>query len=139
MKVDQLAKPRIRYVQPNADIEYDESQRYPVLHGITGQQWRELVSTGQPIQLSNGILARIGNSTATSQAEADEAFNDLEPEKKARAMAAIKSGTVEYPIVLKDGNTLDLLSGNTRLTAIVKLGLAANALVIDTANIKKAP
>lgn len=129
MRLSQV-KNTIRYIMPNAELEYDEAQRYDELREITMEQWEGLVATGQRTPLTAATLATIGNSTATNVQVARENINELEPEKLERVQQAINSGIVEMPIILKDGNTLDLLSGNTRLTLLVSKGLLPTVLVV---------
>ena len=129
MRLSQF-KTTIRYIMPNAKLEYDEAQRYDELREITLEQWEGLVATGQRTVLTLVTLSTIGNSTAINTQVAQENLSELDPEKIRRVQEAINSGTVEMPIVLKDGNTLDLLSGNTRLTLIVSKGLLPTVLVV---------
>lgn len=131
MRLSQLSN-TIQYAMPDAAAEYDEAQRYDQLKGISVDQWKQLVSAGKRVTLTPAILASIGNSTATDVAVARENLSELEPEKLARVKRLINRGTVEMPIVLQSGNTLDLLSGNTRLTLLVSKGVLPTVLVVSS-------
>jgi hypothetical protein len=122
---------RIRYTMPNADLEYDEAMRYESLQGLSKDEWRALVASGRQVLATAAFLARVGNTTGATTAEAEENYGELEADKRSRVEQQINTGTIELPIVLKDGDTLDLLSGNTRLTALVKAGITPKVLVID--------
>lgn len=122
---------RIRYTMPNADLEYDEAMRYESLQGLSKDAWRSLVASGRQTLATASLLARLGNTTGATPADAEENYGELEADKRARVEQQINTGTIELPIVLKDGNTLDLLSGNTRLTALVKAGITPKVLVVD--------
>ena len=136
MLLSKIAGARIRYTMPNAKREYDEAGRYLELKNLTVQQWELLVSTGRPVEITPEFLASIGNSTAIDQATATRDFPELEAEKRTRVTQQLKSGSIEMPIVLKNGDTYDLLSGNTRLTALVKAGISPTVLVVDITNSK---
>lgn len=129
MKLSSLR--RIRYAMPNADLEYDEAMRYESLQGISKEQWRGMVATGHPVLATAAVLSNLGNTTGATQADAEESYGELEADKRSRVEQQINNGTIELPIVLKDGDTLDLLSGNTRLTALVKAGITPKVLVVD--------
>ena len=122
---------RVRYVMPNADLEYDEAMRYESLQGVSKAAWREMVAAGRPAAATPAFLALLGNTTGATPADAEENYGELEADKRARVEQQINTGTIELPIVLKDGDTLDLLSGNTRLTALVKAGITPKVLVVD--------
>jgi hypothetical protein len=121
----------IRYVMPNIEREFEEAQRYKQLQKLSVDQWSQLVAAGHAVTANPPMLASIGNSTATSPDEAIECWEKLEPDKRARVTQALASGTIEYPIVLKIGNKMDLLSGNTRLTALVARGIQPQVWVIE--------
>lgn len=121
----------LKYVMPNAEIEFDEAQRYDQLKHLSLEQWKMLVHSGYPTIASAQMLLRLGNTTASDQTSAEESFDELEPTKRARVLKALTQGQIEYPIVLKDGPDLDLLSGNTRLTALVARGWTPKVLIID--------
>lgn len=136
MKLNDLPK-QLQYLTPNAEREFDESQRYESLRGMSVKQWCDFVRSGRAMSITPQMLTSIGNSTATSPEVARETLGDLEPEKQERALMALASGRVEYPIVLRDGNSLDLLAGNTRLTAIVAKGLTPKVWVVDVTSINR--
>ncbi len=122
---------RIRYTMPNADLEYDEAMRYESLQGLSRDAWKELVASGRPVLATASFLSQLGNTTGATPADAEEIYGELEADKRSRVEQQINTGTIELPIVLKDNDTLDLLSGNTRLTALVKAGITPKVLVVD--------
>ncbi len=130
MKLQHIAR-KVMFVPPRPELEYEEVQRYEELQGLSLEEWSQLVSTGQPTVCTPQMLSMIGNSTSNTVDDANESWDELDADKKERALAAINKGVVEYPIVLRRGNTLDLLAGNTRLTALVKMGLPAKVLIVD--------
>ena len=129
MKIQELAG--IKYTMPDADLEYEEAMRYPSLRNLSKPEWARLVASGRKVIATSPLLAKLGNTTAATKEDAEESYGELEQEKRTRVERLLNKGTIELPIVLKDNDSFDLLSGNTRLTAMVKAGIAPVVLIVD--------
>jgi len=116
-------KESIKFTEPNFEQEWGEARRYPDLFPDK-ESWLKAVRFGQvqDIDCSMGI-------ENTDMCDGD--LDDLEPEKVARAMQALKSGVVELPIVINNNGRYELIGGNTRLTALATHGLPTKAWVIN--------
>lgn len=126
MRYSEITEPR--FAKPLFDVEWEEANRYPFLAKLGQQGWEELASTGKEITVDSDNIKRIGNTGA----DGSETFADLEPEKVERFKQAMKSGTVEMPIVMKMPNgKLELIAGNTRLIGLINTTGKATVWYID--------
>ena len=101
-------------VEPNFDFEWGEATRYPEFKKLGKGKWIELAKTGKAITITS---AKDINNTDANE---PNAFKTLDPNKQKRALAQLKSGNVEMPIVaLYPDGYKELIGGNTRLTAMM--------------------
>ena len=101
-------------VEPNFDFEWGEAARYPEFKNLGKDKWIELAKTGKAIEITS---AKDINNTDANE---PNAFKTLDPNKQKRALAQLKSGNVEMPIVaLYSDGYKELVAGNTRLTAMM--------------------
>ena len=102
------------FVKPQFDVEWDEATRYPEFEKIGKEAWIKLAKKGKAVTIKNA--EDINNTDAADP----DAFKNLDKNKQARALAQLKSGDVEMPIVAvySDGYK-ELIGGNTRLTAMM--------------------
>ena len=105
---------KVKYAKPQFDAEWEEAERYPEFVKIGKAAWIELANKGKAVTIKSA--KGINNTDA---ADADS-FRSLDKDKQARALAQLKSGNVEMPIVAvyPDG-WKELIGGNTRLTAML--------------------
>ena len=113
----------INFTKPNFEHEWNEAKRYPKLFP-NKDTWLKVATSGK-IQIVDCSM-KIKN---TDMCDGD--LESLSPEKVDRAKKAIKSGTVELPIIIKTAEKYELLGGNTRITALKNLGYPTKAWVID--------
>ena len=101
-------------VEPKFEFEWEEAVRYPEFKKLGKNKWIELAKTGKAITITSA--EDINNTDANEP----DAFKTLDPNKQKRALAQLKSGNVEMPIVAvySDGYK-ELVGGNTRLTAMM--------------------
>jgi hypothetical protein len=101
-------------VEPNFDFEWEEAERYPEFVKIGKAAWIELANKGKAVTIKSA--KGINNTDAADP----DSFKSLDKDKQARALAQLKSGDVEMPIVAvyPDG-WKELIGGNTRLTAML--------------------
>ena len=111
---ENVADGKVRYAKPQFDVEWEEAERYPEFVKIGKAAWIELANKGKAVTIKSA--KGINNTDA---ADADS-FKSLDKDKQARALAQLKSGDVEMPIVAvySDG-WKELIGGNTRLTAML--------------------
>lgn len=122
MKLKSLL-PQIKYLTPNFDREWMEAIRYPEFVEMGKEGWIELAQKGKVIHYSDikGVLGNV-----------DLNFTSLNPQKQKRVSQLISKGVLEYPIVVKFSSTdYDLVGGNTRLSALVKMGYNPKLWVVD--------
>ncbi len=122
----------VKYTEPQLDVEWEEANRYDYLAKLGQAGWVELAKQGKAITVDSDSVKKIGNTGA----DGSETLGDLEPDKVDRLSKAMKSGTVEMPIVIKqpDGS-LELVAGNTRLIGLInKLGKAV-VWYVDASNL----
>ena len=122
----------VKYTEPKLDVEWEEANRYDYLAKLGQAGWVELAKQGKAITVDSDSVKKIGNTGA----DGSETLDDLEPDKVDRLSKAMKSGTVEMPIVIKqpDGS-LELVAGNTRLIGLInKLGKAV-VWYVDASNL----
>ena len=107
----------ITYTNPNFDNEWDEAKRYKEFKNIGKDKWIDLAKKGKVVDYDKESVKKINNTEAGDVKE----FDKLHPEKQKRALQQISTGKVELPIVASysDG-WLELVGGNTRLTALMK-------------------
>ena len=116
-------------VEPNFEFEWEEAERYPEFVKIGKAAWIELANKGKAVTIKSA--KGINNTDA---ADADS-FKSLDKDKQARALAQLKSGNVEMPIVAvyPDG-WKELIGGNTRLTAMLAQDGKATVWVFKVPN-----
>jgi len=107
----------ITYTSPNFDNEWDEATRYKEFKNIGKEKWIALAKKGKVVEYNSKTVKKINNTEAGDTKQ----FDKLHPEKQKRALQQISTGKVELPIVASysDG-WLELVGGNTRLTAAIK-------------------
>jgi hypothetical protein len=104
----------LKYTTPKFEEEWKEARRYPEFKRLGKDKWIELAKNGKPVTITS---AKDINNT---DADTPELFKTLNPEKQERALAQLKAGNVEMPIVaLYSDGYKELLAGNTRLTAMM--------------------
>lgn len=102
------------FTKPQLDVEWGEAQRYPEFRKIGKQAWIKLASKGRAVTVKDA--SDINNTDAANP----DSFKTLDPNKQKRALAQVKSGKLELPVVAvySDGYK-ELIGGNTRLTAMM--------------------
>ena len=102
------------FVKPQLDVEWGKATRYPEFKKLGKKEWINLAKKGKAVTIKNA--KDINNTDAADPAS----FKSLDKNKQARALAQLKSGDVEMPIVAvySDGYK-ELIGGNTRLTAMM--------------------
>ena len=122
----------LKFVEPQFDVEWEEANRYDFLDKLGKDEWIKLAQTGKAVTVDANSVKKIGNTGA----DGSETFDDLEPEKVARFKKAMKSGTIEMPIVIKMPNgKLDLVAGNTRLIGLINTKGKAKVWYIDASRL----
>ena len=111
---ENFADSKVKYTNPQFDAEWEEAERYPEFVKIGKAAWIELASKGKAVTIKSA--KGINNTDAADP----DSFKSLDKDKQARALAQLKSGNVEMPIVAvyPDG-WKELIGGNTRLTAML--------------------
>ena len=107
----------IKYTKPNLDHEWDEATRYEEFKKIGKDKWIELVSKGKVVEYNTKTVQKMSNTDAVNVKD----FDNLDKNKQGRALKQLEKGSIELPIVASysDGH-LELVGGNTRLTAAMK-------------------
>ena len=107
----------ITYTKPNLDSEWDEATRYEEFKKIGKDKWIELVNKGKVVEYNTKTVQKMSNTDAVNVKD----FDNLDKDKQARALKQLEKGSIELPIVASysDGH-LELVGGNTRLTAVMK-------------------
>jgi hypothetical protein len=124
----------VSFVKPQFDVEWEEADRYDFLYKLGQQGWEELAKTGKAVTVTKNSVKKIGNTGA----DGSETLDDLEPDKVARLKTAMKSGTVEMPIVMKQPNgELELIAGNTRLIGLINTVGKATVWYIDASKLEE--
>lgn len=122
------------FTKPQFDVEWEEANRYDFLDKLGKDGWIELAQTGKAVTVDTDSVKKIGNTGA----DGSETFDDLEPEKVARFKKAMKSGTIEMPIVMKMPNSeLELIAGNTRLIGLINTTGKATVWYIDASRLEE--
>ena len=126
---ENIADGKVKYAKPQFDVEWEEAERYPEFVKIGKAAWIELANKGKAVTIKSA--KGINNTDA---ADADS-FKSLDKDKQARALAQLKSGNVEMPIVAvyPDG-WKELIGGNTRLTAMLAQDGKATVWVFKVPN-----
>ena len=130
---DELVSPElhlkpISYTYPDTEYEWKEAERYSVLKNIGKDGWDELVSNGEVLNWSE--LGTVINY--------DDNLEQLLPVKLNNVRELIKAGEIELPIVGQwDTGEYELISGNTRIALLTKLGYDPYVIVIDMPSTKK--
>ena len=120
------------FAKPQFDVEWEEANRYSFLDKLGKNGWIELAQTGKVVNVNSDTVKKIGNTGA----DGSETFADLEPKKVARFKKAMKSGTIEMPIVMKMPNgKLELIAGNTRLIGLISSEGKAKVWYIDASKL----
>ena len=107
----------IKYTKPNLDHEWDEATRYEEFKKIGKDKWTDLVSKGKVVEYNTKTVQKMSNTDAVNVKD----FDNLDKNKQERALKQLEKGSIELPIVASysDGH-LELVGGNTRLTAVMK-------------------
>ena len=107
----------IKYTKPNLDHEWDEATRYEEFKKIGKDKWTDLVSKGKVVEYNTKTVQKMSNTDAVNVKD----FDNLDKNKQERAVKQLEKGSIELPIVASysDGH-LELVGGNTRLTAVMK-------------------
>ena len=119
--LENFADDRVKYAEPQFDVEWEEAERYPEFRKIGKEAWIELAKKGKAVTIKSA--KGINNTDAADP----DSFKSLDAVKQGRALDQLKSGTVEMPIVAvySDG-WKELIGGNTRLTAMLAQNGRAN-------------
>ena len=121
----------IAYRLPDFEAEWSEAKRYPALATAGKENWLKKAMTGEKRKITQKMLPKIGNTTASSFEDAKDNFSNLEKSKRARFVAAFKDRKIEMPIVIKMDGKYDLLGGNTRYTGLMAQGILPVVWLID--------
>ena len=107
----------ITYTKPDLDSEWDEATRYEEFKKLGKDKWIELVNKGKVVEYNTKTVQKMSNTDAVNVKD----FDNLDKDKQARALKQLEKGSIELPIVASysDGH-LELVGGNTRLTAVMK-------------------
>ena len=107
----------ITYTKPNLDSEWNEATRYEEFKKLGKDKWIELVNKGKVVEYNTKTVQKMSNTDAVNVKD----FDNLDKDKQARALKQLEKGSIELPIVASysDGH-LELVGGNTRLTAVMK-------------------
>ena len=107
----------ITYTKPDLDSEWHEATRYEEFKKIGKDKWIELVNKGKVVEYNTKTVQKMSNTDAVNVKD----FDNLDKDKQARALKQLEKGSIELPIVASysDGH-LELVGGNTRLTAVMK-------------------
>jgi len=114
----------IKYSPVQFDVEWEEAIRYPEFKKMGKENWIELAKTGKVITVNDELSDKIDNTEAGTKYR--NTWDDLEEPKKERFYNALKTSTVELPLIAQyDDGRLELVAGNTRLTGLMnKMGKA---------------
>ena len=113
-------------IQPNYHFEWDEAQRYPEFKKLGKEKWIELAQKGKIVKIKDA--SKINNTDAGSPEE----FYNLDKDKQKRALQQIARNDVELPIIARySDNHLELIGGNTRLTAMMLRKGYANVWIFN--------
>jgi len=112
----QNLKEDINPTMPNFDYEWGEAQRYPEFEKLGKEKWIELAKQGKIFTLTKKDIRDIHNTDAGDMGS----FKKLELAKQLRVLDKLKKGEYELPIIaMYSDGWLELIGGNTRLTAMI--------------------
>jgi hypothetical protein len=112
----------LSYVYPNTEYEWGEAKRYSELKPLGKEEWGELVSDGEVYSWSE--LVDVSNY--------DEDLQNLLPTKLNNVKTLIQAGEIQLPIVGRwPSGEYELISGNTRIAVLTKLGYDPYVIVIE--------
>lgn len=119
----------IKYNIPNFENEWEEALRYREFEKIGKEEWIKTAEKGHALNYSQ-IKDNLGN--------VDLDFETLEEPKKKRFISAFNKGIIEMPIAVKfSDNDYELITGNTRLSGLVKNGIDPKIWIVDISNIQE--
>ena len=133
MKLNNITN-NIKFIKPSASSEIDEIQRYQLYSDISIDEFQHMIDNGTVISPSERFLKSLDNSTAADFGTANDEYSNLESDKIDRVERIMKRGVVELPLVIKDGVGYSLVSGNTRLTYLVKTKNPVKILILRDLN-----
>jgi len=120
----------INYSPVQFDIEWEEANRYPEFEKMGKENWIKLAKTGKVIKVNDALSDKINNTEAGTKYR--HTWDDLEEPKKERFYNALKTSTIELPLIARyDDGRLELVAGNTRLTGLMNKMGKAKAWVFD--------
>jgi 4a-hydroxytetrahydrobiopterin dehydratase len=122
---------KINFTMPNFDFEWEEANRYEQYRVLGKEEWIKLAKTGKVVVVNNRMANDIENTDAGEEYR-DGHWDGLVQAKRDRFTKALSSGQIELPIIARysDGQ-LELISGNTRLTGMMRELGQAKAWVYD--------
>ena len=129
--LENFAEGKVNYTMPNFDFEWEEANRYAQYRKIGKEEWIKLAKTGKVVDVDNRTANDIENTDAGEEYR-DDHWDGLVQAKRDRFTQAISSGQIELPIIARysDGQ-LELISGNTRLTGMMRELGKAKAWIYD--------
>ena len=125
------ARKSVQYREPDFNYEYSEVEHQQEI----GQYFKTRAAFMKAAHA--GVEQVIPASGLDHIENHDDHWAGLESDKAHRAVAAFKGGEVELPILLKDGDYLYLLAGNTRMAYARKIKAPVHAWVINTPGLKE--
>jgi len=129
MKILEIVK-ILSFIAPDFDEEWNEVKFSNELYSYfkTKKNWLKIAQSGKETTLSKADLEKLSNHETN--------VDNLEDEKVERVAKLLNAGSIELPIVVKDGNFIRLLSGNTRLALLKKHKLGLKVWLIQTPDIE---
>ena len=129
--IENFTENKINFTMPNFDYEWGEANRYPEYRKLGKEEWIKLAKTGKVIDVNNRMANDIENTEAGEEHRYDY-WDGLVKDKRDRFAKALSSGQIELPIIARysDGQ-LELISGNTRLTGMMRELGKAKAWIYD--------
>ena len=128
---ENFAEGKVNFTMPNFDFEWEEANRYAQYRKIGKEEWIKLAKTGKVVDVDNRMANDIENTEAGEEYR-DDHWDGLVQAKRDRFAKALSSGQIELPIIARysDGQ-LELISGNTRLTGMMRELGKAKAWIYD--------
>jgi len=128
---ENFADGKVNYTMPNFDFEWEEANRYEQYRKIGKEEWIKLAKTGKVVDVDNRMANDIENTEAGEEYR-DDHWDGLVKAKRDRFTKALSLGQIELPIIARysDGQ-LELISGNTRLTGMMRELGKAKAWIYD--------
>jgi hypothetical protein len=100
------------------------------------ESWIELAKAGKVIVINDELSDKIDNTEAGTKYR--HTWDELEEPKKERFHNALKTGTIELPLIARyDDGRLELVAGNTRLTGLMNTMGKAKAWMFDVSDESK--